>query len=194
MKHLLTFAQFTTSQTPPFTHLAEKLELPKNTWQPLTQSELDDLKREIFDLVSNAYQPIGGHPNLKSPSDIPGDLGDLFTVIDLDDDPDPDAVVINKKRPMGHKFVAMGHDGSKAAKSSAINYQVDRLKKKGYYIEVSGSMLDILTAKGVPIIDNEAYVRKVLKGKEITWNGDGTYTREIGNQIKTKVLMGKPKL
>ena len=56
-------------------------------------------------------------------------------------------------------------------------------------------MLDILKSKGVAIVDDEATVRKVLQGKDITWNGDGSYSRNIpGLGVKTKVMMGKPKV
>ena len=47
---------------------------------------------------------------------------------------------------------------------------------------------------GVPVVDDEDTVRSVLKGKEIEWNGDGTYDREIGGQKHTKVMMGKPNI
>jgi hypothetical protein len=174
--------------------ILDNINIPKNKWIPLTPNDLKQVKKDIYNLVKNAYKDIGGHPNLKSPSDIPGDLGDLFTVIDLDNDQDIDAVVVSKKKPAGKKFTAIGHDGSKPAKSSVISQQVSKLKTKGYYIEVSDKIFDILKAKGIPIIDDEAVVRKVLKDKEIKWNGDGTYTRNIGGTPKTKILMGKPNI
>lgn len=174
--------------------LLENINIPKDKWIPLSLNDLKWVRQDIYNLVKTAYKDIGGHPNLKSSADIPGELGDLFTVIDLDTDPDIDAVAVLKKKPAGKKFTAIGHDGSKAAKSSVISHQVSNLKTKGYYVEVSDKILDILKAKGVPIIDDEDVVRRVLKGKEIKWNGDGTYTRNIGGIVKTKVLMGKPNI
>lgn len=174
--------------------ILENINLPKDKWIGLSNKEVIQLKKDIYDLVSNAYKPIGGHPNLKTPSDVVGNLGDLFTVIDLDSDPDIDAVVVGKKKSAGTKFTAIGHDGSNAAKSSAVGHNVSNLKKRGYYIEVSGKMFDILKAKGVPIVDDEEIVRKVLKGKKIDWNGDGTYSRLIGGKKHTKILMGKPNI
>jgi hypothetical protein len=165
----------------------------KNTWKPLSQSELEKAKKEIYDLISNAYKPIGGHPNLKSVQDIGPEVGDLFTVIDLDNDPEPDAVTVTKNRAGGTKHVAMGHDGSGPAKSAAVNHTANSLKTSGHYIEVSGKILDILKAKGVGIVDDEETVRKALKGKEIIWHGDGSYDRVIGGEKHRKVMMGKPK-
>jgi len=174
--------------------ILENINLPKDKWIGLSNKEVIQLKNDIYDLVSNAYKPIGGHPNLKSPSDVVGKLGDLFTAIDLDSDPNIDAVAVGKKKPAGTKYVALGHDGSKKAKSAAVGHNVSNLKKQGFYIEVSGKMFDILKAKGVPIVDDEEVVRKVLKGKKIDWNGDGTYSRLIGGKLHTKILMGKPNI
>ena len=177
--------------------LAEReIETPfkKNVWRPLTPDELVKAKEILFDLISNAYAPIGGHPNVNSPSDIGPEVGDMFAVIDVDNDPQPDAVAVTKRRAGGTKHVAMGHDGGRKAKSAAVNHTADSLKKVGHYIEVSGKILDILKAKGVDIVDDEETVRKALKGKEIIWHGDGSYDRVIGGEKHRKVMMGKPKI
>ena len=89
-------------------------------------------------------------------------------------------------------MVAMGHDGSSEAKSKVINHKVDQLRQRGYYVEVSGKMKDILLAKGLIPITDEETVRKVLKGKHLSWNPDGSYCREIGGCTHTKMLFGRP--
>ena len=96
-------------------------------------------KAIIFDLIKTAYAPIGGHSNVKDKEDLP-DEGDFFDVIDVDGDDEIDAATIAKYKPSGKKFVALGHDGSSAGKSAAVNHQVDKLKQGGYYVEVSGKM------------------------------------------------------
>ena len=42
-------------------------------------------------------------------------------VIDLDDDPEFDAVKITKSKSSGNKSVGIGHDDSPPAKSAAVN-------------------------------------------------------------------------
>ena len=163
----------------------------KNKWLPLSSDELSKAEKELYDLIDNAYRPIGGHPNVTSPASIPS-AADLYTVIDLDDDPEDDAVIMSKNRAGGKKLVGMGHDGSKPARSAAVNFTADSLKQSGYYIEVSGKIFDILKAKGVPIVDDEETVRSALKGKEIKWHGDGSYDRVIGSKKIRKIMMGKP--
>ena len=174
--------------------IIKEMALSKGKWQPIPSSELKDYEDEIFDLISTAYAPIGGHPNYKSASDVSGAQGEAeYEVIDLDDDPDIDAVSVSKQKPAGKKFAATGHDNTSKAKSKIVNHKADLLKKSGHYIEVSGKILDILKAKGVGIVDDEETVRKALQGKDIEWHGDGSYDRVIGGEKHRKVMMGKPK-
>ena len=174
------------------TEREDYFEIPKNTWTPILRSELPRFKRIIYDLIATAYGPIGGHSNVKDKEDLP-DEGDFFDVIDVDGDDEIDAATIAKYKPAGKKFVALGHDGTSAGKSAAVNHQVDKLKKGGYYVEVSGKMRDIFLAKGLAPVTDEDTVRRALKGKELKWNGDGSYDRKIGGAMHTKMMFGKPK-
>ena len=167
--------------------------LLENDWRPLTSAEVQDGKDDLFKMIDNAYAPLGGHPNVKNPDDVKS-AADGYEVIDLDDDPEDDAAIMTKKRAGGTKLVGMGHDGSKPARSAAVAKTVSSLNKNGYYIEVSGKILDILKAKGVAIVNDEETVRKALKGKEIVWHGDGSYDRVIGGEKHRKVMMGKPNM
>ena len=170
----------------------KRFEIPQNTWTPILRSELPRFKRIIYDLIATAYAPIGGHSNVKDKEDLPGE-GDFFDVIDVDGDDEIDAATIAKYKPAGKKFVALGHDGSSAGKSAAVNHQVDKLKKGGYFVEVSGKMRDIFMGKGLIPVTDEKAVRKALPGKDITWHGDGSYDRKIGGTMHTKMMFGKPK-
>lgn len=172
----------------------EEANLPKNQWVTLTKKELTDEKEEIFKLIDDAYAQIGGHPNYKSPDNVDGSQGGSnYEVIDFDEDPDIDAVSVSKSLPSGVKYVATGHDGTKTGRSKVVNHKADNLRKSGYYIEVSGKIKDILIAKGVPIVTDPEVIKRVLKGKEIELNADGSYQRRIGGDLHTKVLLGNPK-
>ena len=165
----------------------------KNVWLYLTDEEKEEFANDIFNLIDTAYEPIGGNPNYKSPSDVVGsERGANYMVIDLDDDPGFDAVKVSKNKPTGTKSVGMGHDGSKPAKSSAVNITSLMLKEPGHYIEVSGRLKDILMSKGVPVVTDKETINRVMKGKEIEINDDGTYSRSIGGEMHTKTLMGNP--
>jgi len=167
--------------------------LLENNWRPLSSAEVEDDQDELFKMIDTAYAPLGGHPNVTNPGDVKS-AADGYEVIDLDDDPEDDAVVMTKQRAGGTKLVGMGHDNSKPAKSAAVAKTVSDLNKNGYYIEVSGKILDILKAKGVAIVDDEETVKAALKGKDIVWHGDGSYDRILGGEKHRKVMMGKPRV
>ena len=165
----------------------------KNQWEYLTDDEKSEFSEEIFDLINNAYAPIGGNPNYQSSSDVDGSERDAnYLVIDFDDDPEFDVVIVDKRKSSGVKSAALGHDGSPAARSMAVNFTALMLKNKGHYIEVSGKLKDILSSKGVPIVTDKETIERVMKGKSIEMNDDGTYQRYIGGEKHTKTLMGNP--
>lgn len=170
-------------------------DIKKGEWTSLSKADVEKYKDDIFGLIKTAYSSLpGGHVNFKSPSDVTGEEGEnTYYVIDVDNDDEIDAVNVAKpKSSSGEKFVATGHDGTSPAKRAAITYKIDRLKKPGFYIEVSGRIKEILVAAGVPVVTDEETIRKVLKGKEFTMNDDGTYDRKLGGSIHTKTLMGSP--
>jgi hypothetical protein len=89
-------------------------------------------------------------------------------------------------------MAAIGHDNSSIAKSKTINKQVDILKTLGNFIEVSGRIKDILLAKGVPVVIDKSTIEKVMKGKALDIQDDGSYTRYISGKETQKILLGKP--
>ena len=57
---------------------------------------------------------------------------------------------------------------------------------------VSGKIKDILLSKGVPVVTDKATIEKVMAGKAIDIQDDGSYTRYIGEKETQKILLGKP--
>lgn len=168
-------------------------ELPKNQWVDIDNKEKKEYADDIFNLINTAYASIGGNLNYKSADDITGAEGDAdYEIIDIDEDPGIDAVIVSKSKGAGKKLAAMGHDGTSIAKSKSINKQVDLLKTPGNYIEVSGVIKDILLAKGVPVVTDKSTIEKVMGDKAIDIQKDGSYTRFIGGKKTQKILLGKP--
>ena len=175
------------------TDILKELNLPKKSWTPIPHQELKAFEQNIFQLIQTAYSPIGGNPRFKKKSDVSDPTNEYeYEVINLDDDPEADAVSASKNTPAGTKLTATGHDGSREAKSSVINHKAELLKHSGCYIEASGKMKDVLVGKGVAIVTDKDTVVKALKGKNIEWHGDGTYTRDIAGIRFIKTLLGKP--
>lgn len=171
--------------------LTENLE--KGKWTKLSSQELEDYKDDIFGLIKLAYSYIGGHPNYTSPDSVTGGEGDAdYEVIDLDNDNEIDAVSVTKNKSAGTKFTATGHDGESPSKRAVITHKIEKLKQPGFYIEVSGRIKDILLDAGVPVVTDPKTIQKVLAGKEVEMNDDGSYQRKIGGATHTKILLGKP--
>jgi len=169
--------------------LLNEIDIPKNKWKSISQPELKDVEDDILGLIQNAYGPIGGHPNYKSVGDL---AGSDYDVIDLDDDPEIDAVTVTKKRAGGTKYVGLGHDGSSQGKRGSIGRTIDKLGDSGIYIEASGKMADILSKANVIQVTDKDTIRKALKGKKIEMYDDSSYDRVLGGKKYRKLMFGKP--
>jgi len=177
---------------------------PKNKWVKMSLGQLKkspELVDELFKLLTHAYKDIGGNAKLASPAALVSGEIQIFQAVDIDDDPEADAAIFSKKRAGGVKGVAIGHDGTSAAKGAALKQMGKDLKVSGHYAEVSGAMAHILARKGgVPSVNDEAKVRKILKGKDIEWIGaregwpknPGWFRRKIGGTTLTKLIVGLP--
>ena len=105
------------------------------------------------------------------------------------------SVSIYKKTAAGRKRIASGTDGSMSGKeaykktSEEDRDQVDRHA----YAEVSHKPEAIAKKMGVPQVPNDKVGN--LLGKDIVKHDDGYhYDRKLGNEVKTKVMVGHPKL
>jgi len=191
----------------------EDLDIPKGQWADLdpadikaSQSPLNvDLSDQLYDLIQIAYEPIGGNYDYKNSGELPGDE-DRWMAIDIDDDPEPDAMRAGKTKDAGVKMSIAGHDGTKAAKDAYIDKTADLLFRQGYYAEMSKKIAHIMIKYyDVPAVEDPEKVQSVLGNpKPIKWIGahpegkypnvNGWYTRDIaGNKDVLKIMLGNPK-
>jgi len=181
-----------------------KEDFPKNKYIEPSNSEKDELKQTLFNLIQTAYAPIGGHLKFKSPDDIKDPDLKYWKMADIDADPEIDVVYFGKKTPFGIKHTGIGHDGEKPNIKNLLIKKSAELKRPGNYVEVSGGAFDSFVKKGnVPTIDDEETIKKVLgsrRAAETTFHGkhpkgnkpgNGWYTRKIGGKEVTKTLIGK---
>lgn len=172
------------------------LSTAKDRWETIGISDVKknrNVQQDIFDIINAAYAPIGGHPDFPNADSVPAD-NNITDVIDTDAPDDVDAVVLSKTTPFGKKLTTLGSDGGAEAKREVLKKAVEILNTQGSYVEASGKLLDILVARGAPVVKDEAAVRAVLKGKEIEWQGDGVYSRKIGGKAHRKTMLGKPRI
>lgn len=173
--------------------LAKLLKEVAQGWEELTGSDLEQYRDELFNLIQIAYQPIGGHLNIKSKNDI--NLNDLsfWIASDVDDDNEYDAMQPGKSTKFGVKLTVGASDGGTTAKRVLIRKLKSLLNTTGFYLEASEKLESILDRLGLQYIDDPLEIKTVLN-KEIQYIGDGWYNRDIGGKIIKKRLYGKPKL
>lgn len=167
---------------------------PQNKWVQVAWSELSGrMQDEVWDVYDLSYGKIGKHvPDIASFAK----KYRFLHLIDVDDDLAPDTFIAYKTTHAGYKIALGGTDGSRIAKKAMILKMKDLIRTPGWYAEASHKISDILESAGAKAIDDEEVVRKVLKGKDIEWLGDGKYSRQLGSSSLSaaKSLYGTPKI
>jgi hypothetical protein len=160
----------------------------------------DILEPAIFDMISKSYEPIGGHAKLSSRADV-GDEYPEWEVADVDNDPEPDVVVVGQHADSGGiKIGASGTDGSAIAKSFMNYMKKNLLSDGGWWGEVSGAPAHVAINKlQIPAVTDKDKVEQLL-GKKVRWHGkhpdgkfpgvDGWYSRTIGDHEHVKIIVG----
>lgn len=190
-----------------FYDIAKSVGKDKGDWLDLEKNpikkkvEMDfPTRKNIFDLVDYAYRSALGEPHVgvKTPDDVIGKEYDYWEAIDINNDPDADAVLFGKSK-FGVKISGIGHNGEKLAKSEAIKFIVNQLHKNGYWVEASSPIADILKAKGAPILKDKEKIKMIFPNSEFTrWYDDGSYNRIIDNKLRNssarEYIFGNPKI
>jgi hypothetical protein len=163
----------------------------KNRWiQLLNDNKLDEIKDNLFILVNNAYSKLGGNKVIKSPEDI--FKRNYWEAIDIDQDPDADALIFGRKTNFGIKITGIGHDGNKSSKKKLIEKLYNQLKKRGYYMEASGKVKEKLDELDTPYIKNKNDIEKIIGN--IYYKNNGNYLKILSkNEItEDNRLFGSP--
>jgi hypothetical protein len=204
MKNLPTYEQFINESVDGSPRSGTVLKPKRGKPMEFDHTKHPELAGEFFDLISTAYQEIGGHSKVQNPTDVFSDPDwNWWEGIDIHGTEDFDLIMFGSKTRFGVKFAGVGHDGTSQAKREYIKSRGEDLLKPGYYVEVSGKLAQILISDYKdPIVDNQKDVEKVL-GRPVEWNGkcpddpslpgDAWYTRKIAGHPHAKIMLGKPK-
>jgi len=186
--------------------LNERDGYPKGKYVKVTdKKELEDISSVVYDLIKTAYKDAkGGSLKFNSPKDVVRSNVNFWKVADIDSDPELDVVYFGKDRAGGTKMTGIGHDGDSSNIKKLLKHATKQLSKVGHYAEVSGAPFrSFVVYGGLPTIDDEERVRKILRGKDIEWHGEhptknvqgkGWYSRKIGGNKTTKIIVGVPKI
>jgi hypothetical protein len=181
MKHLHTFESFLNEK------FAEKY--PKQMYVELPHSDMKDYSDDIVKLINTAYADKGGNLEIKNGNDLKKSDITYWVAKDIDDDPDADIAIGGKPTNHGVKLTIMGQDGSREAKKDVVLKMIELMRTRGFYAELDA---DLAQKLGLSIIKDEKKIRNVLN-KDIKYNKDGSYDRDIAGGMHTKVLAGIPK-
>ena len=161
-----------------------------------------NVTNQLYDMITQAYADIGGHPKVKGPSSLARYTD--WAMADVDDDPEVDLVFMGRPRGGGIKTGVSASDGSRRASQAWRTFQ-KQLSQQGWWGEVSGAPAHIMINKlGEPYIDDPELVRRLLAGKDIIWHGahpndpagrwdgvEGWYSRDIGGHAHAKIIVGR---
>ena len=164
----------------------------------------DDVLDDIADMVKVSYKSIGGFPSLESAEGIRSRMTNAY-LIDVDEDPEPDAVVLYYDAGDYKKASAVASDGTGQGKSAVRGLMKDLLTKPGYWVEASGAAANIAIKKlNLPFVSDPklaAYLANFGGTREtnVEWLGanikdnmgaDGWYSRDHWNGRIVKIIIG----
>ena len=161
---------------------------------PIAVRAWDDVER----MVTQAYAGIGGNAKAQTAQTI-ADEYPQWILASVNDGLTVDVFVGTQIRAGREKVCIAATDGSTRAKMYLLRMQ-QRLIRDDCWMEVSGAPAQILLKIHAPYVDDEAKVRALLSGKDITWYGkhpqglfpgaDGWYSRSIGGREHVKIIIG----
>ena len=172
---------------------------------PQHEDKKKEHAQEVFDMIHKSYKDQGGihGSGFKTPEDMVKNIP-YWKVHKKDGK--VHAVALYKDKA-GRKRVALGTDGSDTGKAAASNIVTSDLKQKRAHMEVSGKSLSFLKkhinlkdhlhsfesakkfheSNGDKIEKPEDDDPEVVRHPELK---DHMYTRDIGGQKHTKVMLG----
>lgn len=162
---------------------------------PDHEKHREDHRQEIHDMIRHAYKSIGGYGGLGHGTEaeskaIHTDISD--SLIKATKRNGKITAVNLYKQKHGRKSIASAMDGTEQGKKDYIKTKLDDHEQKRAWGEVSGAVEKIQRRIGVPVIPNRR--AKELLGKDVDHDQNGEhYTRDIGGDKHTKVMMGHPK-
>lgn len=175
MRNLLTYEKY----------LNEDLKIPSGKWIDYDLSRLD---KEGLDLIWSMYTKTYSKEGLDFSADEAGELKTKYKaiyLIDIDNDKIPDAFIIYKETPYGNKIALSGTNDKKEAKSKIVKKIIELVNTKGWFVEASLKIEQIMKSNNVPVIKDESVIRDVVgKDKEVEMGEDGYYYRYLSKVHK----------
>jgi hypothetical protein len=166
-------------------YIVEKFALPNKKWVDYDMSKLSpDDAEVIWKMYVTTYQGEG----LDLSADDSKELVQKYKatwLIDVDKDKLPDAFIVYKETKYGNKIALLGTNGIQEAKRELVKYLLQLVNRKGWFIEASMKMEDLMRNSGVPVVNDETAILDIVgKSKEPEMLEDGYYKRYLSKADK----------
>ena len=168
-----------------------ELEIPSGRWVELDLSKIDDAGMQlIWDMYTSTYAKQGMDLSADDWREMQSKYK-ATALKDVDNDKEPDAFIVYKPTQYGNKIALLGTNNKSQAKTDVVKKLMELVKSKGWFIEASLKMEEILKASGAPVITDETMIRDVVgDDKKPEFEGDGYYTRflsKAGKRIRKRI-------
>jgi|GEM_PF-1676913 hypothetical protein len=176
--------------------LVENVKLPANQWIDISMSSLN---KEELDLIWKMYTDTYSKEGMDFSADDEGELKSKYKATflkDIDADNLADAFIIYKETKCGNKIALLGTNDKKDAKRDVIKKVIELLNKRGWFIEASLKMEQILSSSNVPVIYDEKMINDIVGAdKKPELEDKGYYTRLLSKASKRirKRMYGVPR-
>jgi hypothetical protein len=173
-----------------------ELEIASNKWIDFDLSRID---QEGMDQIWKMYTDTYGKQGMDFSADDSSELKTKYKATflkDVDKDHIADAFIIYKETAYGKKIALLGTNDLKEAKKQLLQKVIELLNTRGWFIEASLKMEEILASSKVPVIKDEKMIVDVVgKDKKPEMGENGYYTRFLSKASKRieKRMYGIPK-
>ena len=180
MKHIKLYEEF-----------IYELEIPSGRWVEVDLSKIDEAGMKlIWDMYTSTYAKQG----MDLSADDWREMQQKYKATalkDVDKDKEPDAFIIYKPTKWGNKIALLGTNNKPQAKTDIVKKLIELVKTKGWFIEASLKMEEILKSSNAPVIVDETMIRDVVgNDKQPEFEKDGYYTRllsKAGKRIRKRI-------
>lgn len=189
--HVLSFAGWLAENS------LQEMSIPSNQWVDFDLSKID---KEELDHIWKMYTDTYSREGMDFSADDESELRNKYKATflkDVDNDHQSDAFIIHKETKYGNKIALLGTNDKKEAKKELIKKVIDLLNTKGWFIEASLKMEQILATSSVPVVMDQKMISDVVGAdKKIEFGENGYYTRFLSKASKriTKRMYGIPKI
>lgn len=173
-----------------------EMDIPSNKW---VDTDLKTMSPEDAAIIWKMYTDTYAKEGLDFSADDQSELQSKYKATflkDIDSDRIADAFIVYKETPYGSKIALLGTNDKKEAKRDLVKKVIELLNTRGWFIEASLKMEEILAKSGVPVINNEKMVNDIVGAdKKPEMEADGYYTRLLSKASKRirKRLYGVPR-